>query len=259
MLREAARKALLKDNDAAAAKLCRYESGKLRFKSNPPELVPINQLDDYADLDALQARIDTLFESYRHSLYDDRRWVFDHLRYQDAARKVVGVGSVGQRAWTSVWIARDIDDPMMIQMKEATYSVLEHYCGASPYATHGERVVQGQKLIQNTADVLLGWSSFMAEDGRPRDYYVRQLWNGKGSIDIDNLNASGLSDLSRMCAWSLAHAHARTGDSIAIANYMGGTDEFDQAIASFAVSYAEQNDEDYAVFKKLLKSGDLPC
>ncbi len=127
--------------------------------------MPINQLDDYADLDALQARIDTLFESYRHSLYDDRRWVFDHLRYQDAARKVVGVGSVGQRAWTSVWIARDIDDPMMIQMKEATYSVLEHYCGASPYATHGERVVQGQKLIQNTADVLLGWSSFMAEDG----------------------------------------------------------------------------------------------
>lgn len=259
VLREAAMKALLKDNDAAAAKLCRYESGKLRFKSNPPELVPINQLDDYADLDALQARIDTLFESYRHSLYDDRRWVFDHLRYQDAARKVVGVGSVGQRAWTSVWIARDIDDPMMIQMKEATYSVLEHYCGASPYATHGERVVQGQKLIQNTADVLLGWSSFMAEDGRPRDYYVRQLWNGKGSIDIDNLNASGLSDLSRMCAWSLAHAHARTGDSIAIANYMGGTDEFDQAIASFAVSYAEQNDEDYTVFKKLLKSGDLPC
>ena len=258
VLREAAMKALLKDNDAAAAKLCRYESGKLRFKSNPPELVPINQLDDYADLDALQARIDTLFESYRHSLYDDRRWVFDHLRYQDAARKVVGVGSVGQRAWTSVWIARDIDDPMMIQMKEATYSVLEHYCGASPYATHGERVVQGQKLIQNTADVLLGWSSFMAEDGRPRDYYVRQLWNGKGSIDIDNLNASGLSDLSRMCAWSLAHAHARTGDSIAIANYMGGTDEFDQAIASFAVSYAEQNDEDYAVFKNLLKSDDLP-
>mgnify|MGYP000550290858 FL=1 len=118
VLREAAMKALLKDNDAAAAKLCRYESGKLRFKSNPPELVPINQLDDYADLDALQARIDTLFESYRHSLYDDRRWVFDHLRYQDAARKVVGVGSVGQRAWTSVWIARDIDDPMMIQMKE---------------------------------------------------------------------------------------------------------------------------------------------
>ena len=210
-------------------------------------------------LDALQARLDALIESYRHSLYDDRRWVFDHLRYQDAARKVVGVGSVGQRAWASVWIARDADDPMMLQMKEDTYSVLEHYCGASPYATHGERVVQGQKLIQNTADVLLGWSSFMAEDGRKRDYYVRQLWNGKGSIDIDNLNASGLSDLSRMCAWSLAHAHARTGDSIAIANYMGGTDEFDQSIASFAVSYAEQNDEDYAIFKKLIKSGELPC
>lgn len=259
MLRDTAMKALLKDNDAAAAKLCHYEGGKLRFKSNPPELVPINELSEYADPETLQARIDTLFESYRHSLYDDRRMVFDHLRYQDAARKVVGVGSVGQRAWTSVWIARDIDDPMMIQMKEATYSVLEHYCGASPYPTHGERVVQGQKLIQNTADVLLGWSSFMAEDGRKRDYYVRQLWNGKGSIDIDSLNAADLIDLARMCAWSLAHAHARTGDSIAIANYMGGTDEFDQALASFSVSYAEQNDEDYALFMKLIESGELPC
>jgi uncharacterized protein (DUF2252 family) len=220
--------------------------------------VPINELGSN-DLDASQARIDTLFDNYKHSLYDDRRWVFEQLRYQDAARKVVGVGSVGQRAWASVWISRDIDDPMMIQMKEATYSVLEHYCGPSPYPTHGERVVQGQKLIQSTADVLLGWSSFIAEDGRKRDYYVRQLWNGKGSIDIDNLNASGLNDLARMCAWSLAHAHARTGDSIAIANYLGGTDEFDQAIASFAVSYAEQNDEDYAVFKQLIKSGKLPC
>ncbi|MBT1172868.1 DUF2252 domain-containing protein [Bifidobacterium sp. MA2] len=258
-LREAAMKALLKDNDAAAAKLCRFKDGKLRFRSDPPELVPINELDSYADLDALQARIDTLFDNYRHSLYEDRRWVFDHFHYQDAARKVVGVGSVGQRAWATVWTARDMDDPMMIQMKEATYSVLEHYCGASPYATHGERVVQGQKLIQSTADVLLGWTSFMAEDGKKRDYYVRQLWNGKGSIDIDNLNATALSDLSRMCAWCLAHAHARTGDSIAIANYLGGSDDFDKAIASFAVSYAEQNDEDYAVFKKMIKKGQLPC
>ena len=258
-LREAAMKALLKDNDAAAAKLCKLKDGKLRFKSNPPELVPINELTSYADPEALQARLDTLFENYRHSLYEDRRWVFDHFRYQDGARKVVGVGSVGQRAWASVWIARDIDDPMMIQMKEATYSVLEHYCGAPPYATHGERVVQGQKLIQSTADVLLGWTSFLAEDGRKRDYYVRQLWNGKGSIDIDNLNATALSDLSRMCAWCLAHAHARTGDSIAIANYLGGSDDFDRAIASFAVSYAEQNDEDYAVFKSLIKKGELPC
>lgn len=258
-LREAAMKAAVKDSDAAAAKLTYFEGGKLRFRSDPPELVPINELQDYADLDALQARIDTLFNQYRHSLYEDRRHVLDHYQYHDSARKVVGVGSVGQRAWASILVGRDIDDPLMLQMKEATYSVLEHYCGASPYATHGERVVQGQKLIQSTADVLLGWSSFRAEDGRPRDYYVRQLWNGKGSIDIDHLNDLGLSDLSRMCAWCLAHAHARTGDSIAIANYLGGSDEFDQAIASFAVSYAEQNDEDYAVFKKLIKSGELPC
>ena len=257
-LREAAMKAAVKDNDAAAAKLAYFENGKLRFRSDPPELVPINELRDYADLDALQARIDTLYENYRHSLYEDRRHVLDLYHYNDSARKVVGVGSVGQRAWAAILTGRDVDDPLMLQMKEATYSVLEHYCGASPYVTHGERVVQGQKLIQTTADVLLGWSSFMAEDGRKRDYYVRQLWNGKGSINLDHLNYLGLSDMARLCARCLAHAHARTGDAIAIANYMGGTDEFDQAIASFADSYADQNDADYEVFMDLIKSGELP-
>lgn len=258
-LRTAAMKAALKDSDHAAAKLAHYEGDRLRFNINPPELVPIDRLAHYADVDALQARIDTLLENYKDSLYDDRRRVLEHYRYHDAARKVVGVGSVGQRAWVAILTGRDIDDPLILQMKEATDSVLERFCGKSPYATHGERVVQGQKLIQSTADVLLGWSSFTAEDGLPRDYYVRQLWNGKGSIDIDHLNDLALSDLGRMCAWSLAHAHARTGDSTAIANYLGGSDEFDQAIASFAVSYADQTEADYAVFKSLIKQGELPC
>ena len=258
-LRAAAMKAALKDSDAAAAKLAHWEGDKLRFNYPPPELVPISRLKHYADLDALQARIDALMASYRESLYDDRRHVFDHYRYHDAARKVVGVGSVGQRAWIAMFTGRDVDDPLILQMKEATDSVLERFCGTSPYATHGERVVQGQKLIQSTADVMLGWSSFIADDGRPRDYYVRQLWNGKGSIDIDHLNDLALSDLGRMCAWCLAHAHARTGDSTAIANYLGGTSEFDEAVASFAVSYADQTEEDYKVFKSLIKKGELPC
>ena len=196
---------------------------------------------------------------YRQSLYEDRRYVLNRYRYHDTARKVVGVGSVGTRAWVSILTGRGLDDPLMLQMKEANESVFERFVGRSPYATHGERVVQGQKLIQSTADVLLGWASFVAEDGRPRDYYVRQFWNGKGSIDIDHLNALGLSDLGRMCAWCLAHAHARTGDSVAIANYLGGTDEFDQAIAAFAQAYAEQNEEDYSLFRKLIKKGELPC
>ena len=258
-LRQAAMRAAARDNDAAAAKLTRFRDGKLRFRSDPPELVPINELDVYDDLDALQARLEALYEHYRHSLYEDRLAVFEHYRYHDSARKVVGVGSVGQRAWVSVWTGRDVDDPLMLQMKEATYSVLEHYCGASPYATHGERVVQGQKLIQSTADVLLGWSSFLAEDGRKRDYYVRQLWNGKGSINLDHLNYLGLSDMGRLCAWCLAHAHARTGDAIAIANYLGGSDEFDQAVASFADSYADQTEADYEVFMDMIRSGELPC
>ncbi|WP_175578319.1 DUF2252 domain-containing protein [Bifidobacterium jacchi] len=258
-LRDAAMRAAARDSDAAAAKLTYVDGRHLRFHSKPPALVPISELDDYADLHALEARLETLFDSYRHSLYEDRRYVLDRYQYHDTARKVVGVGSVGTRAWVSILTGRGLDDPLMLQMKEAQESVLERFCGRSPYATHGERVVQGQKLIQSTADVLLGWASFTAEDGRKRDYYVRQFWNGKGSIDLDHLNALGLSDLGRMCAWCLAHAHARTGDSIAIANYLGGTDEFDQAIASFAVSYAEQNEADYALFKRLIKAGELPC
>ena len=225
-LRDAALRASVRDSDHAAAKLTYLDSGekRLRFRSKPPELVPISELQDYADLGVLRERLDALYDSYRQSLYEDRRYVLNRYRYHDTARKVVGVGSVGTRAWVSILTGRGLDDPLMLQMKEANESVFERFVGRSPYATHGERVVQGQKLIQSTADVLLGWASFVAEDGRPRDYYVRQFWNGKGSIDIDHLNALGLSDLGRMCAWCLAHAHARTGDSVAIANYLGGTD-----------------------------------
>ncbi|KFI58280.1 hypothetical protein BCHO_0364 [Bifidobacterium choerinum] len=258
-LRAAVMKAKSKDSASATAKLTYLDGDRLRFRSMPPELVPINELEGYDDIDALQQRLDQLFASYHDSLYEDRRHVLSQYHYQDTARKVVGVGSVGTRAWVSVLTGRDIDDPLMLQMKEATDSVLERFVGRSRYPSHGERVVQGQKLIQTTADIMLGWTKFVANDGNPRDYYVRQLWNGKGSIDINHLNAVSLNDLGRMCAWCLAHAHARSGDSIAIANYLGGTDAFDVAMTSFADSYADQNEEDYRVFKQMIKDGELPC
>lgn len=174
-LRAAVMKARAKDSDGAAAKLTVLDGDTLRFKSMPPELVPIHDLEGYQDLDALQGRLKQLFDSYRDSLYEDRRHVLSQYTYHDTARKVVGVGSVGTRAWVSILTGRDIHDPLMLQMKEATDSVLERFVGRSPYASHGERVVQGQKLIQTTADIMLGWTKFLANDGLPRDYYVRQL------------------------------------------------------------------------------------
>lgn len=259
VLRAAVMKAKSKDSNKATQKLTVREENRLVFKSDPPQLVPIDQIEAYTDTDALQERLQQLFENYRNSLYDDRKHVLNQYHYHDTARKVVGVGSVGTRAWVSVLTGRDIDDTLMLQMKEATESVLERFVGHSSYATHGERVVQGQKLIQTTADILLGWTHMLANDGLPRDYYVRQLWNGKGSIDINHLNDLSLTDLGRMCAWCLAHAHARSGDSVAIANYLGGSDTFDIAMMSFADSYAEQNEEDYLLFKELIASGELPC
>lgn len=259
MLRDAVEKARNKDSNKAAKKLTTVEGGSIRFKSMPPELVPVRELIGYGNLDALQDRLDELLSIYHDSLYEDRRHVLSQYQYHDSARKVVGVGSVGTRAWVIAMSGRDIDDPLILQMKEATDSVLERFVGRCPYPSHGERVVQGQKLIQTTADILLGWTQYTPPDGITRDYYVRQLWNGKGSIELTDLNAQSLQDLARMCAWCLAHAHARTGDSIAIANYLGDDDTFDVAMMSFADSYADQNEEDYELFMDLVAQGVLPC
>lgn len=258
-LHGAIEKARSKDSKKAANKLTYLDGNRLRFKSDPPELVQINELEGYEDIDALRSRLQQLFDTYRDSLYEDRRHVLEQYHYQDTARKVVGVGSVGTRCWVSAFIGRDIDDPLILQMKEAVASVLAKYVGCSGYATHGERVIQGQKLVQSTADILLGWAQFVASDGLPRDYYVRQLWNGKGSIDLDTLHADSLSNLGSLCAWCLAHAHARSGDSLAISGYLGDTDEFETAMTSFADSYADQNEDDYDLFDSLIKSGALPC
>jgi uncharacterized protein (DUF2252 family) len=173
------------------------------------------------------------------------------------ARKVVGVGSVGTRAWIILLEGRDGADPLVLQAKEAEASVLEEHVGESPYANHGERVVRGQRLMQAASDILLGWVHTTGIDGRPRDFYVRQLWDGKGSADVATMSPERLARYGELCGWALARAHARSGDRIAIAAYLGSGDAFDRALADFAELYAEQNDADYSALEQAVSDGRL--
>jgi uncharacterized protein (DUF2252 family) len=172
--------------------------------------------------------------------------MLESYRLVDFARKVVGVGSVGTRCWISLMLGRDDSDPLFLQIKEAEASVLEPYSGRSGFANHGQRVVEGQRLLQTTSDILLGWIRTEGLDGVERDYYIRQLWDSKFSADIDSMSPSTLGIYARLCGWTLARGHARSGDRIAIAAYLGSGDSFDKAISEFAVAYADQNERDYA-------------
>jgi hypothetical protein len=172
----------------------------------------------------------------------------------DFGRKVVGVGSVGTRCWISLMLGRDDADPLFLQIKEAEASVLEPYAGRSGFANHGQRVVEGQRLLQASSDIMLGWIRTPGLDGIDRDYYVRQLWDWKFSADIDSMSPATLDIYGRLCGWTLARGHARSGDRIAIAAYLGTGDAFDKAISEFAVAYADQNDRDYATVAAALKA-----
>ena len=183
---------------------------------------------------------------YRESLKGDRRHLLDSYRFVEMARKVVGVGSVGTRAWVLLMMGRDGQDPLFLQAKEAEASVLERYVGESEFGNHGERVVEGQWLMQASSDILLGWLPALGFDDAKRDFYVRQLWDGKRSVDVETLPPEGLEIYGRVCGWTLARAHARSGDRIAIGAYLGKGDAFDQAIADFSERYADQNELDYA-------------
>ena len=261
-LRRALEKAAAKDNVRAADKLAHVgEDGHLRINVEPPALVPLDQLGDFegADTQELSRRIAELYARYLENISYDVRCLINRYTPVDVACKVVGVGSVGTRAWIAVMEGRDANDPLMLQMKEAQQSVVERFYGAAPFATHGERVVQGQRLIQSTSDILLGWTSIELPGVGTRSYYVRQLWNGKGSIDLENIGTEGLASTSRLCAWALAHAHARTGDGIAIAAYLGDGNAFDDALWDFARAYADQNEADYDLFCSKIERGELPC
>lgn len=257
-------KAKGKNSSRAITKFTEVVDGHLRIISNPPALVPLR---DMISLSAIEGTIDAastemllrraLFE-YLQSLSSDKRRLVEQYRGVDCALKVVGVGSVGTRAFIVVMEGANQDDALVLQVKEAQESVLERFCGKSSYSQHGERVVESQRAMQTVSDMLLGWCRLPGEDGKIKDFYVRQLWDGKGSINLDEISAEGLKALSVACGWTLAHAHARTGDRHEIAGYLGSGAKFSKAVAKFARAYAKQNEKDYARFMKALKSGELP-
>jgi uncharacterized protein (DUF2252 family) len=241
----------------AFSKLTERVDGELRIVSDPPVLVPIEQLFDGPQAALAEDRIRTVLDEYRATLSPARRHLFDGYRYVHTARKVVGVGSVGTRAWIALFVGRDEGDPLFLQVKEAQRSVLEPYTAASPYPHQGQRVVEGQQLTQSTSDILLGWLTAIGPDDRKRDFYVRQLWDQKGSALIETMTAADLAMYARMCAAILARAHARSGDRIAIAAYLGSSDSMDRAIADFASFYADQNERDFAALQTAAADGRI--
>jgi uncharacterized protein (DUF2252 family) len=195
--------------------------------------------------------------TYRHSLPHDRQKLLDNYRYVHAARKVVGVGSVGTRAWVLLLLGQDENDPVFLQFKEAQASVLEPFIGKSEFPEHGQRVVEGQRMMQMASDIMLGWERIVTIDGQTRDFYIRQLWDAKGSAEVELMNEDDLAAYGLVCGWTLAKAHARSGDRVAIAAYLGNSGAFDRAMASFAEAYADQNERDYQALLDAAGSGRI--
>jgi uncharacterized protein (DUF2252 family) len=257
-LRRNVSKAQTKDQLKARAHLTHLVDGKLRFHSDPPLLVPVRQLLADTEAEALEATIHESLRQYQGSLPADRRHLLERYRYVDLARKVVGVGSVGTRAWVALFVGRDIDDTLILQVKEAEASVLERFLIKSLFANHGQRVAEGQRLMQAASDIFLGWQQVTEHfDGKTQDYYMRQLWDWKFSANIDDMTPQLLSSYGEMCGWTLARAHARSGDAIAIAAYLGARDTFDQAVADFAFTYADQNEADHHTLLDAISAGKV--
>jgi uncharacterized protein (DUF2252 family) len=249
-------KATSKDQIKARAKLTRRVDGELRFISDPPLLVPVQEL--YGDVEGrrLEAAIHEAIRGYRRTLPGDRRLLLESYRFVDLARKVVGVGSVGTRAWVALFVGRDENDTLILQVKEAEASVLERFGSKSPFHNHGQRVVEGQQVMQSASDIFLGWQR-VAEgiDGRAHDYYLRQLWDWKLSANVDAMDPNTLGVYAQLCGYSLALGHARSGDPVAIGSYVGGGDAFPRALAEFAYAYADQNQEDHQTLVDAIAAG----
>jgi hypothetical protein len=246
-----------KDNLRALAKLCGWVDGEPRIIGHPPLITPIEDVLPGAEQAHLEDTVRRMIDTYRISLPHDRRKLLGHYRYVHAARKVVGVGSVGTRAWVLLMVGRDDSDPLFLQFKEAQTSVLEPFLGRSEFSEHGQRVVEGQRMMQMASDIMLGWERIVAIDGQTKDFYIRQLWDAKGSAEIELMNPADLAAYGVVCGWTLAKAHARSGDPIAIAAYLGTSDSFDRAVASFAETYADQNERDYAALRDAAASGRI--
>ncbi|MGA8454618.1 MAG: DUF2252 domain-containing protein [Streptosporangiaceae bacterium] len=252
-------KARTRDSMQEVGKLTQIVDGRPRIISDPPLLVPIDELTPAeTDRAAIEEWFASLIGKYRRTLETDRRYLLEQYEFGDIARKVVGVGSVGTRCWIVLMLGRDAADPLFLQVKEAEASVLSRFVGASKFANQGQRVVAGQRLMQASSDIFLGWQRTEAGlDGRPRDFYVRQLRDWKLSVDIENILASGMQLYGQLCGWTLARAHARSGDRIAIAAYLGASDAFDRAITQFAAAYADQNERDHQSLVDAVSSGRI--
>ena len=254
-IRRTAAKARSHDNLEALAKLTRLVDGRRRLVSDPPLLVPIDELVGEAEARRNEQQASSLFDAYRESLQASRRELAVRFRFAGLARKVVGVGSVGTRAWVVLLLGRDDGDPLLMQVKEAQPSVLEHYLNCRPYANAAERVVEGQRLMQSSSDILLGWLHCVGPDGHEGDYYVRQLHDWKGSVTPEAMTPQLLADYGQSCGHVLARAHARSGDRIAIAGYLGGGEAADIAFTRFGEAYAQQNEQDYATLREAAAAG----
>ncbi|GIG23238.1 hypothetical protein Cch01nite_39620 [Cellulomonas chitinilytica] len=249
-------KARSSDHLRAVEKLTALVGGHRRFVADPPLLVPLRDLMDEGHA---AVRMHDLLVAYRTSLQDDRRHLLEQYRLVDMARKVVGVGSVGTRAWIMLLQGTDENDLIVLQAKEAQASVLEEFAGASDYGNHAQRVVEGQRLMQAASDIFLGWQRVVGVDDVERDFYVRQLRDWKGSFPVDELIPAGMARYSELCAWSLARAHSRSGDRVTIAAYLGSSDRADEALAEYAAAYADRIETDHARLVEAIESGRLPA
>jgi uncharacterized protein (DUF2252 family) len=257
-LERTAQKAKGKDSTRAFNKLAMSANGgPPRIAADPPLIMPVEDLLPDAEATELEEGMRELIAQYCESLSDDRRQLLNRHHYVHAARKVVGVGSVGTRAWVLLMLGNDDDAPLFLQAKEAQRSVLAPFAGESEYENQGQRVVEGQRLMQSASDIFLGWIKATGIDGEPRDFYVRQLWDWKSSADIDTMVPAMMAPYGRMCGWTLARAHARSGDAAAIADYLGQSDRFDRALARFASAYADQNELDHQALVDAIDDGRI--
>ena len=248
-------KARARDGTRAVAKLTKVVDGQHRIVSDPPLIVPIEELAGDIDVEEIYRFIDALVLEYTKTLPADRRRLAERFKLSRLARKVVGVGSVGTETWALLMEPDDGLAPLLLQAKEAQRSVLADYAGESEYDNQGERVVVGQRLMQAVGDILLGWVRATPPTGGSKDFYVRQLRDWKYAVEIASMTPEAMTTYGRMCGWTLARAHARTGERTAIASYLGKSAAFEQAVSSFAERYADQTEADHAAFAHAVSSG----
>jgi len=248
-----------KDSLRALSKLTELSDGTRRFISDPPLLVPLRELMQPGELEETERTLRAFLRSYRASISASQRALLDRFRFTDMAHKVVGVGSVGSRAWVVLLLGRDDSDPLVLQLKEAQASVLEPHLGKSAYRQHGRRVVEGQRLMQAASDIFLGWCGGTGRDGVHREFYVRQLWDAKGSADLERIEPDRFGIYAELCGAALARAHARSGDPVAIGAYLGRSDAFERAMEAFAAAYADRNEADFAALEAAADAGRIPA